>query len=223
VIYERIKLVLSCQTQHCNFRAAKWPRSFPIPRMRRRDAGAKKSRDRFLASRSDLIKDAVRTARQTDPGGGEEGSMKGETTRGVPEGRNRPLHSRDAQSRPTICGFHVFSTLLRSPRLCYVTGGLVPLWWPERHSRPPRPNIIVIYRALSRIPHNKGRLDYLLPRLKLPLPLPFFPARALFPSEDCVRRNETLSLTKMLAIRQSDFTLARVKILERDWIFGSIF
>lgn len=58
--------------------------------------GSKKSRDRFLASRSDLIKDAVRTARQTDPGGGEEGSMKGETTRGVPEGRNRPLHSRDA-------------------------------------------------------------------------------------------------------------------------------
>lgn len=136
-----------------------------------------KSRDRFLASRSDLIKDAVRTARQTDPGEGRRSRWRERRRGGFRKEGTGPFTL--AQSRPTICGFHVFSTLLRSPPLRYVTGGLVPLWWPERHSRPPRPNIIVIYRALSRIPHNKGRLDYLLPRLKLPLPLPFFPARAL--------------------------------------------
>lgn len=85
-----------------------------------------KNRDRFLASRSDLIKDAVRTARQTDRGGGK-GDDEGRDDEG-PEGRNRPPSlSRRAELPDDMrfpCFFH---PPLRFPPLRYVTGGLVPL------------------------------------------------------------------------------------------------
>lgn len=129
MIYERIGLV-SCQTQHRNFRVAEWPRSFANRgyEERRGDEEDKKARRKEEGgvrgmlgekSPSDLIKDAVRRAGERTKRG-----MHGDDQAGRKEGTGGPL-TLATRGCSTICGFHVFSTL-RSP-LRYITGGLVPL------------------------------------------------------------------------------------------------
>lgn len=193
MIYERIKFVLPNATPQ--FPRREVAKVVRIADRKREDEKAKNGRKRDRSSRSNLIKDTVRIAKRTNP----------RDERRDEAGRKEPVLIPSRRGGARRYAVSMFFPPSRPP-LRYITGGLVPFWWSKRHSRPPAEYHCHI-RALSWIPHNKGRLDYLLPRLKLPFPLPFF-AEDPFSSED--QRNEISSLTMRMshAIRRSNFTCA---------------
>jgi len=171
VIYERIKFVLPNATPQ--FPRCEVAKVVRIADRKRENEETKNERKRDRSSRSNLIKDAVRIAKRTN---------SRDERRDDKAGRKEPVLIPWRRGVARRYAVSMFFPPFRLP-LCYITGGLVPLWWSERHLRPPTEYHCHI-RALSWIPHNKGRLDYLLPRLKLPFPLPFrIPFRARIESE----------------------------------------
>ena len=163
MIYERIKFVLPNATPQ--FPRREVAKVVRIANGKREDEKTKNWRKRDRSFRSNLIKDAVRNAKRMN---------SRDERRDDDAGRKEPVLIPSRRGGARRYAVSMFFPPSRPP-LRYITGGLVPLWWSERHSRPPTEYHCHI-RALSWISHNKGRLDYLLPRLKLPFPFPFFAA-----------------------------------------------